>query len=235
MKLLLTLAALGVAGFVFDRLMLKAEERGWIYWRKKKGSHGMAASATLEVQQLIEPSKKYVLEVQQDQAPESDEEGDPPSPGELTHPGKAWRPAAMTTFANPDEAAIRSLLEEVKRVVVVGLSPKPHRDSNRIARYLREQGYEVVPVYPREDEILGQKVYRCVRDVPGPIDLVNVFRRSEDLPAVFDDILASGATAVWTQLGCVDEDGARRAREAGLTVVMNRCVMVDHARLLGRD
>ena len=82
----------------------------------------------------------------------------------------------MTTFSNPDEAAIRALLERTKRVVIVGLSPKPHRDSNRIARYLQEQGYEVVPVYPREDEILGQKVYRRVQDVPGPIDLVDVFR-----------------------------------------------------------
>ena len=138
------------------------------------------------------------------------------------------------TFANPDEDAIRNLLEEVKRVVVVGLSPKPFRDSNRIAHYLQEQGYEVVPVYPREDEILGGKVYRRVQDVPGTIDLVNVFRRSEDLPGVFDDVLASNAAAVWTQLGCVDEDGARRAHDAGLTVVMNRCIMVDHGHLLGR-
>ncbi len=140
----------------------------------------------------------------------------------------------MTTFANPDDDAIRALLEKVKRVVVVGLSPKPHRDSHRIARYLLDHDYEVVPVYPREDEILGQKVQRRVQDVSGSIDLVNVFRRSEDLPAVFDDILASAASGVWTQLGCVDEDGARRAREAGLTVVMNRCIMVDHGRLFGR-
>jgi predicted CoA-binding protein len=141
----------------------------------------------------------------------------------------------MEPFENPGDGAIRDLLEGVRRVVVVGLSPKPHRDSHRIGSYLQGQGYEVIPVYPREDEILGQKVYRRVQDVPDPIDFVDVFRRSEDLPAVFDDLLASRATAVWTQLGCVDEDGARRARDAGLTVVMNRCVMVDHARLLGRD
>ena len=141
----------------------------------------------------------------------------------------------MTTFANPDDAAIRDLLEEAKRIAVVGLSPKPHRTSHHIARYLQERGYDVVPVYPREDEILGQKVYRRVSDVPGPVDLVNVFRRSEDLPAVFDDVLSSGAAAVWTQLGCVDEAGARRAGDAGLTVVMDRCIMVDHGRLLGRD
>ena len=141
----------------------------------------------------------------------------------------------MDPFRNPDDEAIRKLLESARRVAVVGLSPKGHRDSNRIAVYLLEHGYEVVPVYPREDEILGQKVYRRVSDVPGPVDLVNVFRRSEDLPAVFDDVLSSGAAAVWTQLGCVDEAGARRASDAGLTVVMDRCIMVDHGRLLGRD
>jgi predicted CoA-binding protein len=140
----------------------------------------------------------------------------------------------MTTLANPDDDAIRSLLEGARRIVVVGLSPKPHRTSHHIGLYLQEQGYEVVPVYPRHEEILGQKVYRRVQDVPGTVDLVNVFRRSEDLPAVFDDVLASGAAAVWTQLGCVDLDGARRAREAGRTVVMDRCIMVDHSRLVGR-
>jgi predicted CoA-binding protein len=137
-------------------------------------------------------------------------------------------------FQNPGEEAIRELLKSVRRIAVVGLSPKPHRDSNRIGVYLLDHGYEVIPVYPREDEILGQKVFRRVQDIPGPVDLVNVFRRSENLPAVFDDLLAARAGAVWTQLGCIDEEGARRAQAAGLTVVMNRCVMVDHSRLLGR-
>lgn len=142
---------------------------------------------------------------------------------------------SVLPYSNPDETEIRRLLMTTKRIAIVGLSPKHDRDSNRIARYLQEHGYEIVPVYPREDEILGRKVYRRVQDVPEPLDLVNVFRRSEDLPAVFDDILASTAPAVWTQLGCVDEEGAARAREAGRTVVMNRCIMVDHARLLGGD
>jgi predicted CoA-binding protein len=140
----------------------------------------------------------------------------------------------MEPFQNPDDETIQKLLEKVRRIAVVGLSPKPHRDSNRIAVYLLGHGYEVIPVYPRGESILGQKVYPRVQDVPGPVDLVNVFRRSESLPAVFDDVLAAGAGAVWTQLGCIDEDGARRAQAAGLTVVMNRCVMVDHSRLLGR-
>ena len=93
----------------------------------------------------------------------------------------------------------------------------------------------VYPVNPKGGEILGQKVFRNVRDVPAPIDLVNVFRRSEFLPGVFDDVIASGAGAAWTQLQCIDQDGARRAERAGLTVVMNRCLMVEHGRLMGRN
>jgi predicted CoA-binding protein len=139
----------------------------------------------------------------------------------------------METFRNPDDATVRALLQRVRRIVVVGLSPKVYRDSHRVARYLLEHGYEVVPVYPREEDILGQKVYRRVRDVPGPVDLVDVFRRSEGLPEVVDDVLAARAGALWLQLGCIDEAGAERAREAGLAVVMDRCLMVEHARLLG--
>jgi len=138
-------------------------------------------------------------------------------------------------FQNPDDDTIRELLERVRRIAVVGLSPKPHRASHRVASYLQEAGYDIVPVYPREERILGQKVFRSVRDVPAPIDLVNVFRRSEFLPEVFDDVIASGAGAAWTQLQCIDQDGARRAETAGLTVVMNRCLMVEHGRLMGRN
>jgi predicted CoA-binding protein len=134
---------------------------------------------------------------------------------------------------NPDDAVIRSLLEGVRRIAVVGLSPKPARDSHRVARYLQSHGYEIVPVYPRQDEILGQKVYRRVQDIPGEIELVDVFRRGEDLPEVTDDVLAGHARALWFQLGCVNEDAAERARAAGLTVVMDRCTQVEHARLLG--
>jgi len=141
----------------------------------------------------------------------------------------------MEPFRNPDDETVRRLLERARRIAVVGLSPKPHRDSHRVARYLLERGYEIVPVYPREDEILGQRVYRSVRDVPGTVDLVDVFRRSEELPEVVDDVLAARAGALWLQIGCVDEKGALRAREAGLTVVMDRCLMVDHAHLLGRQ
>jgi predicted CoA-binding protein len=140
-----------------------------------------------------------------------------------------------TEFENPSEEEIRRLLERVRRIAVVGLSPKPHRDSHRVGRYLLDVGYTVIPIYPREEKILGQTVYRRVQEVPGGVDLVDVFRRREELPRVFDDALASRAPAIWLQLDCIDEDGARRAAEAGVTVVMDRCLAVDHARLLGRN
>jgi len=137
--------------------------------------------------------------------------------------------------ANPGEDARRALLEKARRIAVVGLSPKPYRDSHRVARYLQEHGYDVVPVYPREETILGARVYRRVQDIPGGVDLVDVFRRREELPGVFDDALAARSPAIWTQLECVDEASARRATAAGVTVVMDRCIMVDHAALLGRN
>jgi hypothetical protein len=133
----------------------------------------------------------------------------------------------------PDDDAVRALLQRARRIAVVGLSPKPHRDSHRVARYMQQQGYEIVPVYPREERILGAAVHRRIQDVPGGVDLVDVFRRSEALLEVVDDALAARAPALWFQLGCVHEEAARRAVAAGATVVMDRCLMVEHARLLG--
>ena len=143
-------------------------------------------------------------------------------------------PFPVRKFENPSDDEVRAWLERTHRIVVVGLSPKPLRDSHRVARYLLEHGYTVIPVYPRESEILGQAVYRRVQDIPGGVDLVNVFRRSDELEPVFDDALAAKAPAIWTQLDCVDETSARRALRAGKVVVMDRCLMVEHARLGGR-
>jgi uncharacterized protein len=137
-------------------------------------------------------------------------------------------------FWSPDDETVRQLLDRLRRIAVVGLSPKPHRDSNRVARYLLDRGYTVVPVYPRETKILGQTVYRRVAEIPEKIDLVDVFRRSSEVGRAMDDALAAGAPAIWTQLDCIDEEAARRAHTAGAVVVMDRCLMVEHARLLGR-
>jgi len=137
-------------------------------------------------------------------------------------------------FSNPGDDEIRRLLETARRIAVVGLSPKPWRDSNGIARFLMECGYEIVPVYPREEALLGQKVYRRIQDIPGGVDLVDVFRRGEALPEVVEDALAARAPAVWFQLGCVSEPAAERAVQGGMTVVMDRCIRVEHNHILGR-
>lgn len=136
---------------------------------------------------------------------------------------------------NPDDARLRALLQGVRRIAVVGLSPKPHRDSHRVSAYMQRKGYEIVPVYPREDIILGERVYRSVAEIETPVDLVNVFRRAEELPDVAADILASphaNSPAVWFQFDCVHEGAIADLVTAGRTVVYDRCLMVEHARLM---
>lgn len=138
---------------------------------------------------------------------------------------------------NPTDDEIRALLQRVKRIAVVGLSPKAHRDSHRVSAYMQRAGYEIVPVYPKEETILGARVYRSVREIDAPVDLVNVFRRSEELPDVAADILSgtqSNSPAVWFQLDCVHEGAIGDLVKAGRTVVYDRCLMVEHARLIGR-
>lgn len=135
---------------------------------------------------------------------------------------------------NPDDDTLRSLLGRVRRIAVVGLSPKAHRDSHRVSAYMQRAGYEIVPVYPREDAILGARVYRSVAAIEGAVDMVNVFRRAEEIPEVTEDILAAEcarAAAVWFQYDCVHEGSIARLVATGRTVVYDRCLMVEHARL----
>ena len=115
---------------------------------------------------------------------------------------------------------------------MVGCSPDPRRDSHDVARYLLANGYRVIPVNPAADEILGQRCHRTLGDIPEPVDVVDIFRRSESAGAHVDEAIAIGAKAVWMQLGVVDEQAASRARAAGLAVVMNRCPKIDLPRLL---
>lgn len=136
---------------------------------------------------------------------------------------------------NPRDEEVRALLERVKRIAVVGLSPKAHRDSHRVSAYMQRAGYEIVPVYPREEQILGARVYRSVSDIEGPVDLVDVFRRAEELPEVAADILRSpqpNAPPVWFQYDCVNADAIDALARAGRTVVYDRCLMVEHSRLM---
>jgi hypothetical protein len=125
------------------------------------------------------------------------------------------------------------ILRESRRIAVVGISDSPARASHRVASYLQAAGYEVVPVNPQVESVLGQRCFASLRDVPGPIDAVDVFRRSEHAGAVVDEAIAVGAKAVWLQDGVVDADAAARARAAGLLVVMDRCMMRDHAAGIG--
>ena len=126
---------------------------------------------------------------------------------------------------------VQDILEKSKVIAVVGLSPKPHRDSHEVARYMQDNGYRIIPVYPRADSILGEKVYPDLKSIPEEVDVVDIFRKSQDVPPVVDEAIEIGAKAVWMQLGIVHEGAAAKAREAGLGVVMDRCMLVEHRNL----
>jgi predicted CoA-binding protein len=125
------------------------------------------------------------------------------------------------------------ILREYKRIGVIGLSNKPWRPSNRVARYLIDHGYEVIPVNPELSEVLGMQSYPNLGSAPGPVEVVDIFRRAEHIPSIVDEAVEIGAKAVWMQSGLIDEGSAERARRAGLLVVMDRCIMVEHRLHLG--
>jgi hypothetical protein len=126
-----------------------------------------------------------------------------------------------------EQADIDAILN-MRRVAVVGLSSDPQRDSYRVSRYMQSQGYDITPVNPNETEVLGVQAHASLRDLPEPPEVVNVFRRPEFVSEVVDEAIAVGAKAIWLQLGVIDYEAAQRAREAGLLVVMDRCIMVEH-------
>jgi uncharacterized protein len=132
----------------------------------------------------------------------------------------------------PDAALIRRILQQSHVIAVVGLSADPARPSHGVARYLQDHGYRIIPVNPRYTEVLGETCYASLREVPDKIDLVDCFRKSEDIAPIAEDAIAVGARVLWMQAGIVNEAAAARARTAGLEVVMDRCIKVDHAYLL---
>jgi len=134
-------------------------------------------------------------------------------------------------FAHPADEVIREILAHSRRIAVVGCSPDSRRDSYRVARLLIEHGHDVVPVNPNAQEILGRRCYPSLRDVPGTVEMVDVFRRSEYVAGIVDQAIEKGAKIVWTQLGVGDERAAERAQRAGLTVVMDRCPAIEYRRL----
>jgi len=128
---------------------------------------------------------------------------------------------------------IRFALEQTQTWAVVGCSPDPYRDSNRIAALLQSRGFRVIPVNPNADEILGERCVASVHDIDEPVDVVDIFRRSSEAGAHVDEAIAIGAKAVWLQLGVIDPAAAERARAAGLRVVMDRCPAIELPRLSG--
>ncbi|MDA8354278.1 MAG: CoA-binding protein [Firmicutes bacterium] len=140
----------------------------------------------------------------------------------------------MSLHQNPDQKTIRRLLKEAKHIAVVGLSDKPDRTSHMIAKALQQAGYRIFPVNPMLDgPVLGERPYASVQEIEDEVDIVDVFRRSEHCVPVAEDAVAAGAGAIWFQEGVINEEAAEIAEEAGLTVVMDRCIKVDHALLLG--
>jgi uncharacterized protein len=129
---------------------------------------------------------------------------------------------------SPDE--ILEILERCRTIAVVGISPKETRDSNKVARYLLRAGYEIVPVNPGQKEILGRTCYRSLREIPFPVDLVNLFLNPTRVPEVVEEALERSILAIWMQLGVVHDASAERARRAGIRVVSNRCIMQDHLK-----
>ena len=133
-----------------------------------------------------------------------------------------------------DPLTIQRVLHTAQTIAVVGLSANELRASNFVGYYLRRHGYRVIPVNPREAEILGQKSYPSLLDIPEPVDIVNVFRAPDALPGIARDAVAIGAGTLWCQFGVINREGARIAEDGGLTVIMDRCLKVEHARYDGR-
>ena len=125
---------------------------------------------------------------------------------------------------------IPDLLRKSRVIAVVGLSSKQFRPSYGVAEYMQREGYRIIPVNPHETEVLGEKSYAHLRDVPGHVDIVDIFRRSEFVQPIVEDAIRVGASAVWMQEGVVDEQSAEKARAAGLAVVMDRCILKEHSR-----
>ena len=138
------------------------------------------------------------------------------------------------TVAYQDPTVILKILRAARTVAIVGLSKDPLRPSNFIGFYLKRHGYKIVPVNPREQEILGERSYPSLTDIPFPVDIVDVFRRPDAVPDIAREAVAIGAKALWLQFGVISPEGARIAEDGGLDVVMDRCMKVEHARYLGR-
>lgn len=128
----------------------------------------------------------------------------------------------------------KEILNSSRTIAVVGLSPKPDRPSHTVASYLKANGYRIIPVNPQVGEVLGEVSYPDLGSIPEPVDVVDIFRRSEEVLAIVEEAIKIGAKTVWMQEGVINEEAAARAREAGLLVVMDRCMLKEHQKLKGK-
>jgi len=142
--------------------------------------------------------------------------------------------AAFDVTRYQDPLTIQRVLLTAKTIAIVGLSSNTLRASHFVGFYLRRHGYRVIAVNPREKTIFGEQSYASLRDVPERIDIVNVFRAPDALPGIATEAVAIGAKSLWTQFGVINDEGARIAEEGGLSIVMDRCIKVEHARYVGR-
>jgi len=142
-------------------------------------------------------------------------------------------PDGAETNRHRDGDAITKILEESKTIAVVGLSSNPMRPSHGVTEYMQGAGYRIIPVNPNETEVLGEKSYARLEDVPEKIDMVNVFRRAEDVAPVVKSAVRIGAKVVWMQTGIENEEAAEKARGAGLVVIEDACILVEHRRRVG--
>lgn len=145
----------------------------------------------------------------------------------------------MTECQMPEQNAtseeVREILKRARTVAIVGISHKAERDSHKVARYLQEQGYKIIPVNPKYKEVLGEPCYPNLKSVPEHIDLVDIFRNMDAIPGIVDEAIEACADAVWMQLGLAHNEAAQRARDNGLAVVMNKCTKIEHYRLLNHS
>ena len=140
-----------------------------------------------------------------------------------------------TGFNNPSLEQIKNLLQQIKHIAVIGLSPNTKRPSYQVAKAMQGYGYHIIPVRPAVDEVLGEKAYTSLEEVPDPVDLVDVFRAPEQIAPVIDACIARGVKAVWLQDGVVNEAEALRAQAAGIMVIMDRCIYRDYIQLIARS
>ena len=141
---------------------------------------------------------------------------------------------AQLSRPNPDDAHLKKILEQARTVAVVGLSPDAQRDSHKVAAYLQKNGFRIIPVNPKVDEILGEKSYPDLADIPEPVDVVDVFRKSEAVPEIAEQAAKIGAKVLWLQRDVRNDPAADKAQAAGMQVVQDICIKVTHQRLLGK-